>query len=134
MTSGPTTAHTDATSAISDLLSNKTSFLSNFSTTSWPPSTSSSMLPHVIVLKSPLEFSPEADIFIGVILVLCLIFGTPANALSLIYFAFKQKSEGILLVLYVAISITDICICLFHLPVTALLFNGRKPTFFESIE
>ena len=85
---------------------------------------------HVLPLQG--SISTEVDIVIGVVLVLCLLFGAPANVLSLVYFAFKQKSEGLLLVLYVAISCTDICICLLHLPVTILLFNGRKATLFRS--
>ena len=111
-------------------------------TTSWSDTwwtTSSHVTAHVIEganafrNKTPAQVYPGLDIVLGIILTLCTIFGTPANVMSLMYFAFKQKSEGLLLVLYIAISCTDICICFFHIPVTALLFNGRKATFFRSV-
>ena len=116
---------------------NMTSPTGTYTTGTYPTSwvSFSSGIPHVILGANgdPLRVSSGADIFIGVMLVTCLLFGVPSNIMSLIYFAFKQKSEGLLLVLYVTISCTDICICMFHLPVTMLLFNGRKATLFTSI-
>ena len=87
---------------------------------------------HVILLDPSYKPSRQGDLFIASILAICLVIGVTGNILALYYFVTceKKKLAGRL---YIAISFTDICTCVAHIPVMLSLYGYRHPVFFNSL-
>ena len=83
-------------------------------------------------------FIAEVDIFLGAICTLCVIVGVPGNILSLWYFRHKIRegrrggSNDFFGYLYIAISLTDLIICITIIPVAEAFMNGRNSAMFEN--
>ena len=73
---------------------------------------------------------PSVDQFLATILLICLLFGTPANVFSIRHFYSAKRS--ISTYLYLAITIIDTCSCFSHLPVMVSLYAARPPALFSS--
>ena len=94
---------------------------------------------NITYTDTPFEqnFLPQLDMFLGTICVLCVIIGVPGNILSLWYFHHKIRvgkgrgSADFFGYLYLAISLTDLIICVTIIPVTEAFINGRNSVMFE---
>ena len=78
--------------------------------------------------------NPALDKFFATILLLCLLFGVPANIFSIRYFHASRRKKCISTSLYLTICLIDTCTCFSHLPVTVSLFAERAPIMFSSQE
>ena len=88
--------------------------------------------PHVAMYSPPPHLEDTTwDCLLATILIVLATISFPANILAFKYFWNSRKSD-LASVLYVAISVIDICISVAHLPVCSPLMNGRRPMLFNS--
>ena len=90
--------------------------------------------------STPFDKSPVkgVDIFLGILCGICMAVGTVTNITSVIYFLKKRSMERKSLskvkdffgILYIAISSTDLMICITILPVAEAFLNGRNSVMF----
>ncbi|KAL5259172.1 hypothetical protein ACHWQZ_G009584 [Mnemiopsis leidyi] len=93
--------------------------------------TAAAAAPHVVVLSQEYTPSPLIDRTIAAILIFCLILGTTGNFLALRYFV-SNENKKLASQLYILISVTDLCTCIAHAPVTFSLLDHRRPGAFSS--
>lgn len=65
-------------------------------------------------------------------MILCTLFGAPANLIALKYFLSKRQRD-LATSLYIAICVVDTVTCLSHVPVVLVLFQGRYPVLFNFV-
>ena len=76
------------------------------------------------------EIVPQLDKVISLNLLIGLVFGVPANILSLYYFTRLCKGRDLPTSLYRRIVVVDLMTCLAHLPVMLSMWSGRDPVLF----
>ena len=78
-------------------------------------------------------FGEAADVFLGICLLIFLIFGFIGNIIALCHFRSQQTCRNIELFnsLYIAVSTIDICTCSINFPVIYSLLYNRLPGLFS---
>lgn len=76
-------------------------------------------------------FSATGDMVIGLLLVVSIVTGTLGNIPAFIYF-YRRRHEFFPDYLYTIISLVDLFICLFSVPICCSLFNHRHAVLFSS--
>jgi hypothetical protein len=89
--------------------------------------------PHVAIYSPPpnLESATWDGILAGILILLASL-SFPANILAF-HFFWSNSRRNLASILYLAISVIDVCSSLAHLPVCAPLLNGRRPMLFDSV-
>ena len=82
------------------------------------------------IANSTLEYSHSTDVTLAVILIGCTLVGVTGNSFALQYFVFQKKDRPNVYPIYIAISVTDIIICITALPVAVTLINNRSNILF----
>ncbi len=86
-----------------------------------------------VVMEEPENCSPIWDKIIGTMLILCALFGAPANLLALKFFRTTKRMGDLTAGLYIAISCVDICTCIAQIPVALSLLSNRYPVLFNNM-
>ena len=95
------------------------------------------MFDHIANVSAKLEEIPtivsHLDKLISINLLTGLLFGVPANILSIYYFNVLCKSRDLPTQLYRRICVVDLLTCVSHLPVMLSMWCGRDPLLFGNI-